>query len=196
MEPTMSTSDPDPLDEVLTGATSPAGEREELLARVYGELRSIAECRMRSEDGGHTLQATALVNEAYVRLVGDRALEWVDRREFFVAASEAMRRVLLDHARKKRSAKRGGGRRADMTLSGVDLAQDCDPDAVALLDGAMSSLEEEEPRAFQVVKLRYFGGLDVAEVAQILGVSERTVQREWTFARARLYQLLAADEPG
>lgn len=164
--------------------------QQRLLDQVYDELRAIAAKRMVAEDPGHTLQATALVHEAYCRIVGDRRVAQADRREFFVAASEAMRRVLIDHARRRDSLKRGEGRKAELTLSAIDLADDSAPDSVARLDEAFSRLQTEEPRAFEVVRLRYFAGLDVPDTAEVLGVSARTVEREWAFARVRLFQML------
>lgn len=164
----------------------------ELIELVYGQLRAIAQARMNQERAGHTLQATALVHEACFRLLGDNAPEWEDRGHFFRAAAEAMRRILIDHARQKKSAKRGGGR-SKIPLSVVDLAEDHDPDQVLELDEALRKLEAEDPQAGEVVQLRFFGGLSVEETAKVMGISERTVAREWAFARARLFELLGPD---
>lgn len=161
----------------------------DLLGLVYDELRALAARRMASERAGHTLSATALVHEAFLRLVGDRQMDWHGRRHFFGAAAEAMRRVLVDHARKVRAARRGGEAvRVSLTL--LDLPQDGDPDLVLALDDALGVLQDEDPRAAEVARLRWFAGLSVAETALALEVSERTVMREWTFARARLSELL------
>jgi len=167
---------------------------DDLLPLVYDQLRAIAQRRMAGERGAHTLQATALVHEAYVKLIGDQRMSWQNRAHFFAAAAEAMRRILIDHARKRASQKRGGGRKA-LPISVVDLAEDADPSRVLALDEALTRLEEEDGRAARVVQLRFFAGLGVDEVAEILGVSERTVMREWAFARARLFELLGDQEP-
>lgn len=164
----------------------------QLLELVYDELRVLALRRMASERAGHTLQATALVHEAFLRLVGDRDMAWQGRRHFFGAAAEAMRRVLVDHARRVRSAKRGGDA-ARLQLSAIELAGETDPDRVLALDEALSSLAAEDERAAEVARLRYFAGLSVADTAAALEVSQRTVMREWEFARARLAELLGGD---
>ncbi len=169
------------------------GEREhaadDLLPLVYDQLRAIATRRMAGERAAHTLQATALVHEAYVKLIGDQDISWENRAHFFGAAAEAMRRILIDHARKRSSQKRGGGRSA-VPMSVVDLAEDCDPSQVLALDEALTNLEASDPRAAKVVQLRFFAGLGVDEVAEVLGISERTVMREWAFARAQLFESL------
>jgi len=163
---------------------------ERLLPLVYEELRGLAERRMGAERAGHTLQATALVHEAYLRLIGDTEMAWESRRHFFGAAAEAMRRVLVDHARKVRSQKRGGDR-ARLALTGLDLPGGDDPDHLLALDEALDQLAAEDPRAAEVARLRFFAGLSVADTAAALDVSERTVMREWSFARARLSAWLA-----
>ncbi|MCB9913568.1 MAG: sigma-70 family RNA polymerase sigma factor [Planctomycetes bacterium] len=160
-----------------------------LLELVYGELHAMARGRMGGERAGHTLQATALVSEAWLRL-GSAEAGWRDRSHFFAAASEAMRRILVDHARKVRSQKRGGDL-ARVTLGAPDAALEVWPDELLALDEALNALEREDPRAAEVTRLRYFVGLSMPEVAQALDVSERTAHREWTFARARLSELLA-----
>jgi len=164
----------------------------ELIGLVYDQLRAIAQARMNQEQVGHTLQATALVHEACFRLLGDTAPEWEDRGHFFRAAAEAMRRILIDHARKKKSLKRGGAR-SKIPLSVVDLAADHDPGQIIELDEALKKLESEDPVAGEVVQFRFFGGLSVEETAMTMGISERTVAREWAFARARLFELLGPD---
>lgn len=171
-----------------------------LLPMVYDELRAIAQNRMREERAGHTLQATALVHEVYVKLVGGGRGEggdgedgggpsWESRGHFFRVAAEAMRRILIDHARRRASLKRGGNRRS-IPLSVADLSEEHDPGSLIAMDEALATLETEDPRAADIVKLRFFAGLSVEEVKRVLDVSERTVMRDWSFARARLFQLL------
>jgi len=165
----------------------------EVLGLVYDELRDLARRRMAGERAQHTLQATALVHEAYVRLVRDRDMQWRDRRHFFGAAAEAMRRVLVDHARRVQSEKRGGDRaRLEITLGG--LAREDDPELLLALDDALTALEAEDPRSAEVARLRFFAGLSVEDVSQALDVAPRTVARDWAFARARLTQLLAPED--
>lgn len=174
--------------------SDPAVAREALLALVYDELRALAQRRMNSERGGHTLQATALVHEAWMRLAGTERMQWSSRRHFFGAAAEAMRRVLVDHARKLRTAKRGGGA-ARVSLSLADMEVDSQPERLLALNEALDTLEAEDARAAEVARLRWFAGLEVKQVASALECSERTVMREWAFAKARLSELLGDDEP-
>lgn len=186
-------------DELQTRVTQVLQDKsrrdEELLPLVYDQLKSIAQKRMMGERRGHTLQATALVHEAYMRLVGDEGMNWESRAHFYGAAAEAMRRILIDHARKRDSQKRGGGQKA-LPLSVVDLAEDFDPAQVIAIDDAITKLEGEDARAAEVVRYRFFAGLSVEETADVMDVSERTVMREWAFARARLFELLGEDPPG
>lgn len=156
---------------------------------VYDELRRIAERRMAGERADHTLQATALVHEAYLKLLGEEQLDWSDRRRFYGAAAEAMRRILVDHARRVRATKRGGERQR-VTLGAVDASADLEPEQVLALSEALDRLEREDPQAAEVTRLRFFAGLSVEEVAAALAISERSVHREWAFARARLLQFL------
>jgi RNA polymerase sigma factor (TIGR02999 family) len=165
----------------------------ELLPLVYDELRGLARRRMSRERAEHTLDATGLVHEAYMRLVGDRDMEWSSRRHFFGAAAEAMRRVLVDHARKQKSQKRGGDR-ARLSFTVAELVHHDDPDQLLALDEALTRLEAEDPRAAEVARLRFYTGLGVEETALALGVSERTVMREWSYARARLAEVLSVGE--
>jgi len=165
---------------------------DELYPLIYSELRALATARMGTERSGHTLQATALVHEAYLRLVRDRDMHWHDRRHFFGAAAEAMRRVLVDHARRVKSEKRGGAReRLLISLGG--LAREDDPDLVLALDEALEALAAEEPRTAEVARLRFFAGLSSEEVARTLELSPRSVARDWAYARARLAEILSAD---
>ena len=177
----------------VTRLLAAGGADGQLFGLVYEELRGLAERQMARERAGHTLQATALVNEIYVRLSRDSEMQWRDRRHFFGAASEAMRRVLVDHARRVRSQKRGGGReRLDITLSG--LGDEQDPDLVLALDEALETLAAEDARSAEVARLRIFAGLSNDDVAHALELAPRTAQRDWTFARARLGQVLSPDE--
>lgn len=158
----------------------------ELFEQVYSVLRGIARQRMGEERREHTLQATALVHEAWLRLIGDAPVEWRSRGQFFVAAAEAMRRILIDHARKRGAVKRGAGLRA---VSGVlDLASDENSGDAMILDDLILRLEKEDGRAAQVVRLRFFSGLSIEETASVLGISEPTVKRDWNYARAWLVE--------
>lgn len=164
---------------------------DELLPLVYGELRLLARSHLRRERPDHTLQTTALVNEAYMRLLGGHELPWSDRAHFFRAAAEAMRRILIEHARARNRIKRGGGR-IRVSLSRLNLGNEEELDEILALDEAIGRLEEQDPRAADVVRLRFFAGLSVQETAKALEMSERTVKREWAFARAWLYDHLRA----
>ena len=166
-----------------------AGER--LLPIVYAELHRRAAAAMRREDAGHTLQATALVHEAYMRLVDQRQAQWQNRSQFYGLAAQLMRRILIDHAREHLAAKRGGGAK-QVTLSGIDAAADSDDaiDVLALHD-ALERLTALDERQGKIVELRYFGGLGVDEVAEALEISPATVKREWATARAWLKRELA-----
>ncbi len=156
----------------------------QLLPLVYEELRRLARSHMRRQSG-HTLQATALVHEAYVRLVGQVDVKWEGRAHFFAVAATAMRQILSNHARRKRAAKRGSGR-ARVTLSEVvDPSSGPDVDLLALHE-ALEKLAGLDERQSQLVEMRFFGGMTVAEIAQVLGVSTSTVEKEWVVARAWL----------
>jgi RNA polymerase sigma factor (TIGR02999 family) len=156
-----------------------------LLPLVYDGLRAIAARKMNNERSGHTLGTTALVHEAYLRLVGDGPVNWASASHFYAAAAEAMRRILVDHARARGSQKRGGGR-VRLALDIMELATREDPVEILALDEALSRLEEQDTRMAEIVKLRFFTGLQDEEVAQVLNVSRRTVCREWSMARAFL----------
>lgn len=177
------------LDEVQNGDDQAVHALFEL---VYDELRRIAAKLMAGERASHTLQATALVNEAYLKLVGPEQLRWENRRHFYLAAARAMRQILVDHARGKRAAKRGGGQAA-VALDDVQVAAPAaDVDWLAL-DEALTRLEHEDERRHEVVMCRYFGGLSNKQIAEMLGVTEKTVQRDWD--AAKLF-LLAEMESG
>lgn len=165
---------------------------DELLPVVYDELRAIAVGRLRGERSGHTLQPTALVHEAYLRLLGGDGPAWNSRAHFFHAAAEAMRRILIEYARRRKRVKRGGGR-VRVELEDTAVAEWPDPDELLAVDEAIRRLEEQDSRAADVVRLRYFVGLSVEETAGALDLSERTVMREWAYAKAWLRDALADD---
>lgn len=163
---------------------------ERLYALVYGELRGMAEARLRRERPGHTLQPTALVNEVYLRLDPDKA-SWENRRHFFGAASQAMRRILVDHARRRLAEKRGGGL-ARVTLADLEVSSpEADLDLLAL-DTALDALERDEPRLASVVTMRVFSGMSIEETAEALELSPATVKRDWLYARAWLAEQMGA----
>jgi RNA polymerase sigma factor (TIGR02999 family) len=179
------------LTQLLQAASSGEdGAWNEVLALVYAELRALARRRMAHERPDHTLQATDLVHEAYVRLAGgeEGARAFANRRDFFRAAAEAMRRILIDHARRRGAAKRGAGRR--VALDVADLAARQDPEEILALDEAIQRLEAWDQRVGEMVRLRFFAGLSVEETAEAMGTSPRTVKRDWGFARAWLYREL------
>lgn len=160
-----------------------------LLPLVYGELRALARAHLRHERPDHTLQPTALVHEVYLRMLGGQRPPWSDRGHFFRAAAEAMRRILIEYARKRGRIKRGGDR-VRVPLRGVHLGTLQNLDEILALDEVIRRLEEQDPRMADVVRLRFFAGLSVEETAKALELSERTVKREWSFARAWLYNAL------
>lgn len=169
---------------------------EQLLPILYDELRRLAHSRMAREQPGQTLQATALVHEAYLRLVGDTELSWDSRGHFFGAAAEAMRRILIDRARRKGRQRHGAGlARATLNESAV-VGQAPQDDDLESLDDALSRLEVQDEQMAQVVKLRYFAGLTVAETAGIMDLAPRTVNRKWTAARAWLHREMSASAGG
>jgi RNA polymerase sigma factor (TIGR02999 family) len=163
-----------------------------LLPLVYDHLRAIAARHMGGERKGHTLQPTALVHEAYLKLVGQTPLSWSGKSRFYAAAAEAMRRILIDHARGKRSAKRGGGRRG-FPLSVVDLATRENFEEIVAVDDAVSRLERRDGELADVVKVRFYAGLTEREAAEALGRGERTVSRQWALARAWLERELTGE---
>jgi len=169
--------------QAAAGGDATADDR--LFTVVYDELRSIAQRFMAGERGDHTLQATAVVHEAYLRLIGDRQPQWESRAHFFGAAAEAMRRILIDHARRKASRKRGGGRRR-LELTDVAQVGESALDDLIALDQGLDRLEGKDPMMAAVVKLRYFAGLSVEQTASALNTSPRSVNRAWTAARAWL----------
>jgi RNA polymerase sigma factor (TIGR02999 family) len=168
---------------------------EQLLPLVYEELRKLAAQKLAQEKPGQTLEATALVHEAYLRLVdADKAQNWNSRGHFFAAAAEAMRRILVENARRKQSRKHGGDL-ARQNLATADVAAPETPHEVLALDEAIQKLARQDKGAADVVQLRFFAGLPLPEVAKLLGISPRTADRLWAYARAWLHQELQADEP-
>lgn len=158
---------------------------EELMPLVYGELHRLAARHLRRERAGHTLQATALVHEAYLRLLGERGVSWQNRAHFYAIAARRMRHILVEHARSRDAAKRGGGQ-YKLSLSKVDrFAPRGDVNLLAL-DEALERLEWIDPQKSRVIELRYFGGLTIEDTAEVLGISPATVKREWSMARAWL----------
>jgi RNA polymerase sigma factor (TIGR02999 family) len=165
------------------------------LPLVYAELRRLAQVKMRQERPQHTLQATALVHEAYLRLVGDVKSRWDGRGHFFAAAAEAMRRILIEHARRKSALKNGGDRqRVEVDDEFPPIASPCsDPDELLALDEALDTLAKEDPGRAELVKLLFFAGLSLEEAAASLGISKTSAHRQWTFARAWLYRAIGAE---
>lgn len=162
---------------------------DELYPLVYQELHRLARRYMSRERKGHTLQTTALINEAYVRLVDQRNVHWANRSHFFAISAQIMRRILIDYARRHAYAKRGGGAQQVSLEEAATVVPDLGLNLVRL-DEALKSLAEMDPRRSQVVELRYFGGLNNEEIAGVLKISENTVTRDWNMARAWLYQQL------
>jgi RNA polymerase sigma factor (TIGR02999 family) len=170
------------LQAMDSGDTKAAGE---ILPLVYDELRKLAAFRMAQEAPGQTLQPTALVHEAWLRLTGDPNARFEGRRHFFAAAAESMRRILIDRARQKQSLKRGAGAER-VKLEDLQLAAEADDQTLLMMDEALEKLAKEEPASAEFIKLRFFVGLTNDEAAQALGIPERTARRHWSFARAWL----------
>ena len=181
--PFMSTT-PQVTQLLLAWGQGDAAMQGELLRVVYDELRALAGRRIRRERDGHTLSATSLVHEAYLRLIDQSRVRWQNRAHFFAIAAETMRRILVDHARARNAAKRGGGRRVD--LESDLLAIPPRDDGIEALDEALARLAVEQPKLTELVQLRYFGGLTLDQCAEVLGVSSRTADTWWSYARAWL----------
>ncbi len=172
------------------------GRREaadQLLALVYDELRSLAAAHLRDERKGHTLQPTALVHEAYLRLVGQTEVNWQSKAHFFAVAATAIRRVLVDHARRTNAAKRGGDCQRT-AIEHTDLSTGTENVDLTGLDDALDLLAKTDERKSRVVELRYFAGLSIPEAAEVLGVSHATIERDWRVARAWLFNELNRDD--
>ncbi len=166
---------------------------EKLFPLVQPELHRLAHHYMSRERAGHTLQTTAILNEAYLRLVDNTQPLWQNRTHFVAAAAQLMRRIMVDHARERRSLKRGGGA-LKVTLDEAALVTEARSEELLALDEALERLTVQDPRKSQIVELRYFGGLTVEETAEFLKLSPRTVEREWTMAKAWLYRALSGEE--
>jgi len=160
---------------------------DELLPLVYEELRLLAAQKLSHEPPGQTLQATALVHEAYLRLVGDEPQRWENRGHFFAAAAEAMRRILVENARRKNREKHGGELKR-LDVSALDVAVSTDDETILLVDEALEKLNAIDEVGARLIKLRFFAGIPNVEAAQILGIPERTAKRTWAYARAWLYE--------
>ena len=170
------------LPESVTGDAHPP--RDELIVHVYDELRRLATGYLRRERADHTLQPTALVHEAYMRLAAQEGVDWRNREHFLGVAAAMMRRVLVDHARGHRRSKRGGGLK--LPLADAAGYAECEVEDLVALDEALQRLASKHPQKSQVVELRFFGGLSIEETARVLKVSDSTVERDWRFARAWL----------
>ena len=174
------------LDSINRGE---AHASEQLLPLVYSELRNLAAARMLQESSGHTLQPTALVHEAWLRLVGDGKQNWKSRAYFFAAAAEAMRRILVERARRKARLRHGGGQQR-MNIEDLDVSETPRDEKILLVNDALESLERSNPERARVVVMKFFGGMTNKEVADFMGTSERSVDRHWMCAKAWLYQKL------
>ena len=174
------------LEAVSRGESQAAAE---LLPLVYNELRNLAAARMLQESSGHTLQATALVHEAWLRLVGDGNQGFRNRAYFFAAAAEAMRRILIEHARRKSRLKYGGGQ-LRLNVDDLEIASLAPDDKLLMVDEALDEMERTQPERARVVVMKFFGGMTNLEVAETLSISERSVDRHWVFAKLWLYRKL------
>ncbi|NUQ65069.1 MAG: sigma-70 family RNA polymerase sigma factor [Pirellulales bacterium] len=174
-----------------------AGDRaavDRLVPLVYTELRALAASHLQRESPGHTLQPTALVHEAFLKLADQQRVHWQGRTHFFAVGAQIMRRILVDHARAKKTARRGAGRLRVPIEEGVTVSPRSEEDVLAV-DEALERLAQIDGRQARIVELRFFGGLSVDEVAEAMGISKRTVEREWTAVRAWLRRELAEDAP-
>ena len=171
-----------------------SGAADELVSLVYAELRRMAKAKLRDERPGHTLQATALVHEAWMRLMNQHGASWQNRAQFFAVASQAMRRILVDHARRRRAAKRGDGTSpVDVDALAHVLTAPLPDDRLLALDAALEELAALDARQARIVELRFFGGLSVEEAADVLAVSPTTIKREWATARAWLFRAVQTE---
>jgi RNA polymerase sigma factor (TIGR02999 family) len=190
---------PSPLQEEVTQllkdwSGGDEGALGKLIPLVQPELHRLAHHYMSRERAGHTLQTTALLNEAYLQLVDDPKRNWQNRTHFMAAAAQLMRRIIVDYARERRSLKRGGGA-LKVSLDEAALVTEKQSEELLALDEALERLGVQDPRKSQIVELRYFGGLTVEETAEFLKLSHRTVKREWRMAKAWLYRALSGEEP-
>jgi RNA polymerase sigma factor (TIGR02999 family) len=188
--------DPDALSDALSDAVrGDTSALDRVLPLVYEEMRRLAAAYLRGERVGHTLQPTALAHEAYLRMLGQRNFPWQNRAHFMGMAARAMRSILVDHARRRKALKRGGGDTA-ITLDTSIVVAGGPPVEFDDLDRALVDLARLSERQAQVVELRYFGGLTIEETGEVLGIATATVKRDWSFARAWLYRELTGVEPG
>lgn len=174
------------LDAISRGESQAS---EKLLPLVYNELRNLASVRMLQESAGHTLQPTALVHEAWLRLAGDGKQNWKGRAYFFAAAAEAMRRILVEHARRKARLKHGGGQQR-LNIEDLQLADTAPDEKILLVEEALEQLERSNSERSRVVVMKFYGGMTNKEVADMLGIGERSVDRHWVCAKAWLFQKL------
>ena len=189
-------SDPIPTSVTALLARARSGDSSALadvFPLIYEELRRLAEQQLRREPDGHTLSPTALVHEAYMRLIDYTRVEWANRAHFMAVASTAMRRILVDHARGHRSLKRGGGARP-VSLDDIELGNEDRADLLVAVDEALDRLKAVEPRQAQVVECRFFGGMTEEETAEALGIGLRTAKRDWARAKSWLHREMAAEE--
>jgi RNA polymerase sigma factor (TIGR02999 family) len=177
------------LDAISRGESQAS---DQLLPLVYDELRKMAAVRMLQESAGHTLQPTALVHEAWLRLSGGKSQSWENRAHFFGAAAEAMRRILVDHARRKARLKYGGGQQR-VNIDDLEVAEATPDKKVLLVDEALEELERTNPERARVIVLKFFGGLTSKEIAEMMGIGKRSVDRHWECAKAWLFQKI---QPG
>ncbi len=197
MESELKTQVTEILNSLQGGTLDDVARAEDLMPVVYDELRRLAKAYLRRERSDHTLQPTALVHEAYLRLIDQDRLEWQGRTHFFAVGAQMMRRLLVDHARKRGRVKRGGEWQ-QVSLGVVVtplLGRDLDHDELLALDQSINKLGKLDARQAKIVELRFFAGLEVAEVAELLGVSKRTIEGNWTHARAWLRRELASGAP-
>lgn len=195
----MSSQPSDSSDATILLAAAAGGDKvaaDRLLPLVYDQLRRAAELSLAGERPGHTLSATALVHEAYLKLIGPRQIAWANRAHFYAAAAESMRRILIDYARARATQKRGGAapaRESALALRGLmDLVSESSSEHIVRLDEAVARLEAEDPDVAQIVRLRFYAGLSGEETASALGKSPATVDRDWAWARAWLYRELGS----
>jgi RNA polymerase sigma factor (TIGR02999 family) len=181
------------VTQMLNGIGQDSGAADDLLATIYVELRRMAASKMAREQPGHTLQATALVNEMWLKLSALDGLKWKNRRHFFGAAAEVMRRILVEKARSRNSQKRGGGAEK-LPLDEANVAAPVDDDKLLLVHEALERLDAHDSEKAEIVKLRFFVGLTYQEIASLLGVSEKTVKRHWAYSKAWLYDVIDRDQ--
>lgn len=174
------------LENSSAGGKIPSGE---LLPLVYDELRHLAARRMATQGPAATLQPTALVHEAWLRLAGDGERQWQDKTHFFKTAAIAMRSILVDRARRKTSLKRGSGQ-ANVPLEGLEISKAEPEDRILMIDEVLGQLEKDDEESARIVTLKFFGGLTNKQIAELDGVSERTVERQWCYARLRLFEMI------